>query len=302
MNKIQNIRAFSLIELSVVILIIGILVIGITKGSRIIKSSKLSSATALTKNSPVPSIDNLVLWLEPTSSTSFKNQNDSLDISDGNTISSWIDVTPSKSNPISLDQTTAASRPTYVVDGINGLPTVRFIGDSNNQRLVKTDAMAGYNVDVTYFIVMKVSSFATRNQALGIVGASAGTVVGHELWAETDRSLASNFWTGSANQGTITSAANSLALNKIVMVTNSFSGKRALARTYQNKTLVNSVAVSFQGAYVTGSGDGVAVGDRFVGGIPFKGDISEFIIYDRFLNDTERNSVQDYLIRKYNIR
>ena len=44
---------FSLIELSVVILIIGILVLGVTQGSRILTEVKLKSAIALTTSSPV---------------------------------------------------------------------------------------------------------------------------------------------------------------------------------------------------------------------------------------------------------
>ncbi|MCE3255904.1 MAG: hypothetical protein K0R25_1398 [Rickettsiaceae bacterium] len=65
-NKQQNKPklAFSLIELSVVILVIGILVVGITKGMSIMRSAKLQSAQSLTQSSPVALIDGLKLWLE----------------------------------------------------------------------------------------------------------------------------------------------------------------------------------------------------------------------------------------------
>ena len=63
--------AFSLIELSVVILIVGILVIGITKGKSIYNVARLFSAKSLTQKSPVISIDKLVMWLETTSDKSF---------------------------------------------------------------------------------------------------------------------------------------------------------------------------------------------------------------------------------------
>lgn len=44
----KNKKAFSLIELSIVILIIGIIVAGVTQGLRLINAFRLSSAKSLT--------------------------------------------------------------------------------------------------------------------------------------------------------------------------------------------------------------------------------------------------------------
>jgi len=44
---------FSLIELSIVILIIGILVSGVTQSSRLIRQIRIQSARNLTVNSPI---------------------------------------------------------------------------------------------------------------------------------------------------------------------------------------------------------------------------------------------------------
>ena len=57
-------KAFSLIELSIVILIVGILVAGVTSSSRLIKKMKLITAQNLTNSSPIHSIKGLALWLE----------------------------------------------------------------------------------------------------------------------------------------------------------------------------------------------------------------------------------------------
>ena len=43
-------KAFSLIELSIVVLIIGILIAGITQGSRLVRQSRLVVARSLTQN------------------------------------------------------------------------------------------------------------------------------------------------------------------------------------------------------------------------------------------------------------
>ncbi len=63
-NKVmqKNYNAFSLIELSIVILIIGILVAGVTKGSTLYQKIKLSSARSVTNNSPVAYISGLSVW------------------------------------------------------------------------------------------------------------------------------------------------------------------------------------------------------------------------------------------------
>ena len=69
--KTKNLKAFSLIELSIVILIIGILVAGVTQSSRLIREFKLTTAKNLTRNSPVSSIKGLYFWFETTSESSF---------------------------------------------------------------------------------------------------------------------------------------------------------------------------------------------------------------------------------------
>jgi prepilin-type N-terminal cleavage/methylation domain-containing protein len=54
-------KAFSLIELSIVILIIGILIAGVTQGSRLVRESKITTAVTLTQSAPIASVKDLVL-------------------------------------------------------------------------------------------------------------------------------------------------------------------------------------------------------------------------------------------------
>ena len=68
-------NAFSLIELSIVILIIGILVAGVTTSSRLIRAMKLISAKQLTQSSPVLTISDLLAWFEPTKEGIFGSGN-----------------------------------------------------------------------------------------------------------------------------------------------------------------------------------------------------------------------------------
>ncbi|MFM7682251.1 MAG: prepilin-type N-terminal cleavage/methylation domain-containing protein, partial [Bacteroidota bacterium] len=56
--------AFSLIELSIVILIIGILVAGVTQSSRLVAQMRLASAQSVTRSADISSIRDMVFWAE----------------------------------------------------------------------------------------------------------------------------------------------------------------------------------------------------------------------------------------------
>lgn len=60
-------KGFSLVELSIVILIIGVLIAGVSQGIDLLQDSRLAAARMLTQSSRVNSIKNLVTWLETTS-------------------------------------------------------------------------------------------------------------------------------------------------------------------------------------------------------------------------------------------
>ena len=85
-----NKKAFSLIELSIVILIIGILVAGVTQSSRLISRMKQISVRSLTLNSPISSIKDLYAWYETSLESSFNEA----ETADGSTINNLYDLNP----------------------------------------------------------------------------------------------------------------------------------------------------------------------------------------------------------------
>ena len=89
-NHSSRLKAFSLIELSIVILIIGILVAGVTSSSRLITRMKVITAQNLTRNSPVSSIKDLAMWYETSLDESFDNAEESED----SPITNWFDLNP----------------------------------------------------------------------------------------------------------------------------------------------------------------------------------------------------------------
>jgi prepilin-type N-terminal cleavage/methylation domain-containing protein len=130
---------FSLIELSIVILVIGILVIGITQGSRIMREAKLKSARALTSSSPVNSISNVVFWVDSVSEKSFD-----ANVADGSAIATWYDLNPQANIP---NNAIGSGLPTYTNNAVNGLPVVRFEDDDGSNDFLTFDgsAMVGSN-------------------------------------------------------------------------------------------------------------------------------------------------------------
>jgi prepilin-type N-terminal cleavage/methylation domain-containing protein len=105
----QNKLGFSLIELSVVILVLGILTIGITQGSRIVLESRLKSARSLTAASPVNATPNLTLWLDTTSANAFDSN-----VVDGSAVANWYGINNQNNNAVTVVQATPARRPTYL--------------------------------------------------------------------------------------------------------------------------------------------------------------------------------------------
>lgn len=65
-------KAFTLLELSFVILIIGILVAAIILGQNLIGRSRMTSAQTMTQSSPIISISDLRMWLETSLDRSFR--------------------------------------------------------------------------------------------------------------------------------------------------------------------------------------------------------------------------------------
>ena len=88
--KTKN-SAFSLIEVSIVFLVVAILIIGASQGYGLVKSARISNARSITAKSPISSTPDLLAWYETTSKDSF----DQSQISDGAQLTKWKDISRS---------------------------------------------------------------------------------------------------------------------------------------------------------------------------------------------------------------
>jgi prepilin-type N-terminal cleavage/methylation domain-containing protein len=110
-------KAFSLIEIAVVLAIIGILLASVVIGKNLVDKAKITNAQVLTVNSPVHALDkNLVFWHE----TSFGSDSYNNNI--------WLDYQQDKTKKSNTDSS-PTSPPTFLTEDsklINNLPTLRF--------------------------------------------------------------------------------------------------------------------------------------------------------------------------------
>ena len=169
MNKKPH-KAFSLLEISIVILIIGILLIGVIGAKHLIKKSRITTAQNLTVSSPINGILDNSLWLESSldykafsndSNTTTSNDSGNA-LGDGDYIENWND------NSYNQDKKSivkVGNGPTYA-NTINNVQAVRFSG-SDDDYLEIEDASFLNNTDYTIFVLEKRLSNSGDNYFIG---------------------------------------------------------------------------------------------------------------------------------------
>jgi len=277
-------KAFSLIEISVVIVIIGILIAGISTGIDLYSDFPLSKAKNLTTNSRVGRISDLNLWLETTADKSFlstEKYNDS-------TISKWNSLNFISGTTISATQTSENIKPKYIANGLNGLHVIRFEGkdtspaNSYSDYMVLPDEIIPYgDSDYSVFIVAKRTLNNTaRNLVLcgGSIGATSSTPSMNAFGFIGN--VAINYWwpTGS----TIVSSTDSIIANNFY-ITEFFYEKNIEFHRYIYINGSKVVESKLLGSRASTKGNNY-IGRRSDGTLNyFDGDLAELIVYNRAL-------------------
>ncbi len=302
MKKISPKAAFSLVELSIVILIIGVLIAGITQSSRLVGKFRLSTARNLTKSAPVAGIPNLVTWWETTSSESLLDA----EAADGLTVSRWTDINPQSQVRHIATQSTNASKPIYSENMINGLPALMFTRTSDT---VGTYLARPYDSSVnpaqfTAFVVVKTKSavspgaiFSSRNLSGSFSGYALYAINGtpsYQLWLHNNLSLGDNSPLNSA-----------IAINSAEILSMSYNGTNM--NFYENGTSAGGpqarpFTTSSTSEFRIGVGSGGDGGSASSVAWPYDGYIGEIILYDRALMSDERKDVEKYLSKKWAIK
>lgn len=276
---------FSLIELSIVILIIGILVTGVTQSSRLIRQIRIQSARNLTINSPVTSIGSLQIWLETTLINSFSSDQPD----DGYLIETWNDLNPQSSYKNNALQSNNSQKPTYKQNSTGSLlPVVSFTGAQmmafTNQLLLKP---------VSYFLVIRPNSIGSEYALTGssAYGMSISiTPTGYLIPVQQ------NYNHVIANPPYyFNSILNTNKLN-LIYFQYANNGSYSCYSNGVSDCTSASKDINFinQTLYL---GYNPLSNNLF-----YNGDIAEIIIYNKVLNDEERKAVEKYLSQKWSIK
>jgi prepilin-type N-terminal cleavage/methylation domain-containing protein len=289
-------KAFSLIEISIVILVIGILIAGISKGVDLVYDMRLATARALTDKAPMFGMENLELWLETTSenslatgTTTFTNVKNPPDKKE---IGRWNDLNPTLINPNNKNhavQGTLGYQPLYIQDGINRLPALLFDGSND---FLSYNGNFLVNSDYTIFIV----EARTRGGNDNFFLAGSQGVEGNNLllgyWLNQD--ITHSHWGGNRVDNVEISAytypvprVHSFAFGKKFGKESYTNGIQKVSDSSQKNPLASYPNSSIGKAYTSNY---------------FKGYIAEIIIYSADLNDNDRKLIEAYLIEKWRIK
>ena len=289
-------KAFSLFEISIAILIVGILTAAISKGVDLAYDMRLATARSLTDKAPMYGIDNLELWLETTSkeslakgTTSFVNVENP---ADRQAIGRWNDLNPATLNSSyknHASQATSALQPLYIKDGINGLPALLFDG-------------------IDDFLLYNGNFLANSDYTIFVVEARTGSVANNFFLAGSELTESNNLILGYSSNTTIAHSHLGTA-NKIENTISAYGsptprvhsfafGRKFGKESYTNGgQKISSASQTNPLASYTNSSIGKAYTANY-----FKGFVGEIIIYSRNLNDADRKLIETYLIEKWRIK
>ncbi len=283
-------KAFSLIELSIVILIIGILVAGVTSSSRLIKRMKITVAQNMTQSSPVPSIKDLSVWYETSLDKSFIDTEES----DGTPITNWFDNNIQSSFKYDFKQATIANQPKFSEGIINNLPAIKF--DGVDDHMVATSVGISGKGLTAFIVGQRVGWSAPFNVSL------AGLVAGQNDDTGTGSVVAfadfgNYFVSGTGLQWFSNYGSNYLGNGSPFILDTVFNGT-------MNLIYLNGLAGTGYNINTSFIIDSLRVGCKYSNAPAyfFNGYISEIIIYSRALNTEERRAVEAYLSKKYSIK
>lgn len=295
-------KAFSLVELSMVILVIGILIAGVSQGIDLYQDSRLATARSLTQNSRVARIPDLVAWFETTNenvfsegTTSFKNIEK---VQADQKINRWKDSNPNSIFKYDAVQTIEANQPKIIFDKDTSLPIVRF--DGNPRFMVLPDGTVPYgNSEYTVIFISKYDSSCFDR--CGVLGSGTyGTNNKTNAFRYT-KSVANiyNYWWFID----VASPNNSVAPNKFQIFV--FDYNKLTRNIYINGANVKSISSSGRDSTKINNTLGLTcINCESVGGASeyLVGSIAELIIYDRALLNAERKDIEKYLSKKWAIK
>ena len=282
-----NKKAFSIIEISVVILIVSVMVAGIATGRSMITKSRLTNAKSLTQKSIVNEMgDDLIAWYETSLESSFIPSEAK---TDGSLITVWKD---SNKSAITKNDAKIGVSPTLVQNVFyNSIPGVRFTGTQYLNFNGKKFAKNSYTV----FVVEQRSTGEANYYNSFISSSIRGWAIRLSLgYYGSNNILQSHFsndlLTVVPNYKPQTPSIHTFLFNNTIGKQYTLNGKfKYTTSPTQPESLnsYNSATIGYhQGPTQT---------------YYYKGDLAEIIMFKRSLKTEEVEAIESYLGSKYGI-
>ena len=290
-NIFRRGKGFSLVEMSIVLLIIGILIAGISRGIDLYADFKIQTAQKLTINSPVSRIEGLALWLETTLEKSFQTK-----MVNNSEVPRWNNISPFDLNPKNafsylINQSTS-KQPTFLENNINGLPAIQFKKSSQNCMSVES-GFDNNTENVTIFVAIIANSVNNQGRIIEkwsdfaypypyVLRPNFVIAIfknGDQAWSSFDAEKIGFPYVVSARR---------VKPGNLSIWVNGVKGADGVVNIQSDTTNNSPLYIACQGATTGG-----VFGDFNVG---------EIIIYSRALSDVEILRVNKYLSQKWNIK
>jgi len=295
-KKIQkfknNRKGFSLIEISVVILIIGVLIAGISQAYDMIDDAALKGARSLSKSSRVGRVKDLVLWLDVTAEGSPLTSANKQAV-DADLVAFLKDSNPRSSNRLTLTTANSANYPTYNANKMGGLPGLYFNPTSTGDYLKLTDRFDNSTGEYTIYLVYQPVVIPTSGSNVIMEKRSAsGLVFPYKLEIES-----TGFYKFSDSNAFVYGAKKAS------------NGKVNLIRFSRSSAGALTILVDDVSSTVAGSSTSVINSDELIIGAQnataisnyANGRIGELVIFERDLKLTEENDIETYLYKKWKL-
>jgi prepilin-type N-terminal cleavage/methylation domain-containing protein len=285
-------KAFSLIEISVVVLIIAILISGISTGIDLYADYKIVSLRSFTANSVISRIPNLEFWSDTISTKSFDKS-----IKNNDLVNKWNNLNPNLNYSISATSLSQSKSPIFIEKGINNLPSILFDG-SDDCLQIPFNLNYVDNPEVTIFLVFK----SITNPA----GSTINALFGNDDqggWGRFVLSVYNSGAGGPSNGSGVSLVPNINKLNTNFILTYLSNQKASNASlTRLNKKFSNIINTHNFTSVKGPINFGLATIDGNCTTYHSNIMVSEIIAYYRALNVSEIEKIENYLAKKYFIQ
>lgn len=219
-------------------------------------------------------LSGLVCWLKA----------DTLALTDGDAVASWTDDSGNSNTPT---QATAANKPTFIDNALNGKAVIRF--DGNDGLVMPTEG----NFDLATPTIFLVARRTSGSAAMGKSTTGSSGADRRKMFIGIGSSSIA-YTSGNDSAGiNVTATTANWNMFGVATVSNS-QHSMYLNGTQTNSTVTLSDSTTNNAAFIIGS-------NFSVGTEPFNGDIAEIIIYNRPLAGSEVVGLQNYLTATYNL-